>query len=96
MWASGSYLIIMFAAAMLALIRGFVVAGILDVASFGLYATILATGMFLSASVSFGEIDRTINSFPRIWMVARLRRSVIDQAESSAFVMLFRVGARGP
>ena len=92
MWVSGKYIVIMSVAAMLALIRGFVVAGILDVASFGLYATILATGMFLSALVSFGEIERTIKSFPRLWMVEHHRRSVIDQADKSAFVMLFRAG----
>lgn len=92
MWVNGRYLVIMSAAAMLALIRGFVVAGILDVASFGLYAAILATGMFSSAFVSFGEIERTIKRFPRLWLVEHHRYSVIDQADKSAFVMLFRAG----
>lgn len=90
MWASSRYIGVMSFAAMLALLRGFAIAGILDIASFGLYATILATGMFLSALVSFGEIERTIKSFPRLWMVEGLRRTVVDQADKSARVMVLR------
>jgi len=89
-WASGKYITTMLFAAMIALIRGFVVAGILDVASFGLYATVLATGMFLSTLVSFGEVERTVKSFPRLWMVETLRRSVVERADRSAMRMLIR------
>ncbi len=90
MWASSKYIAIMSLAAILALIRGFAVAGILDVASFGLYATVLAAGMFLSALVSFGEIERTVKSFPRLWMVETLRRSVVERADKSAVRMIIR------
>lgn len=90
MWASSKYIGVMSFAAMLALLRGFAVAGILDIASFGLYATILATGMYMSVVVSFGEIERTIKSFPRLWMVEKFRRTVVDRADKSAEVMVLR------
>lgn len=90
MWASSRYIVIMSFAAMIALVRGFIVAGILDLPSFGLYATIVAVGMFSSALVSFGEIERTIKTFPRLWVVERHRRSVVDRADESAWVIILR------
>lgn len=90
MWAISRYIVIMSFAAMIALVRGFIVAGILDLPSFGLYATIVAVGMFSSALVSFGEIERTIKTFPRLWVVERHRRSVVDRADESAGVMILR------
>lgn len=92
MWASSRYILIMSFAAMIALARGFIVAGVLDVPSFGLYATIVAVGMFSSALVSFGEIERTIKTFPRLWVVERHRRSVVDRTDESARVMILRAG----
>jgi len=93
MWSSSRYVVIMSFAAMIALVRGFIVAGILELFSFGLYATIVAVGMFSSALVSFGEIERTIKTFPRLWVEERHRRSVVDRADKSAWVMILRAAA---
>ncbi len=67
----GWYLFLMAFASGISLLRGFFVAGLLDPASFGRYATIVATGMFFSSILSFGETERTIKIFPRLWVEGR-------------------------
>jgi O-antigen/teichoic acid export membrane protein len=91
-FADSRYIVIMSFAAMIALVRGFIVAGILDLTSFGLYATVVAVGMFSSAIVSFGEIERTLKIFPRLWVLEGYRRSVVERADESAWVMILRAG----
>ena len=89
--ASGRYVSIMAIAAGLSLVRGFFVAGILDLSSFGLYVTVVAVGMFSSLLVSFGETERTLKAFPRFW-VARHCNEVIKRAEQSSKLMIRRAG----
>lgn len=79
-------------AAGVALVRGFFVAGILDVPSFGLYVTLVAAGMFSSVLISFGENERTIKIFPRLWVGQRHRGEMIRQADRSCQFMMFRAG----
>lgn len=93
MWNSSRYIVVMSLAAAIALVRGFFVAGILDLPSFGLYATVLAAGMFSSTLLSFGEIERTIKSFPRLWIVEHHRASMLEQVDKSLLIMVRRAGA---
>jgi O-antigen/teichoic acid export membrane protein len=57
---------LMLAAAGMSLVRGFVVAGLLDPEDFTRYAVAVATGTFLSNFLSFGLIEGTIKQFPRM------------------------------
>lgn len=90
--ATFSYFSIMAIAALIALIRGFLVAGMLDVPSFGSYATIVAAGMFTSAIISFGEIEQTLKTYPRLWLTESDRRYVIKHSDKSSKRIIRRVG----
>ncbi|CAN4272298.1 hypothetical protein MCEMSEM29_01151 [Methylophilaceae bacterium] len=90
LWSSGRYLAMMTFAAGIALVRGFFLAGILDATSFGLYVSIVAAGMFSSLLISFGENERTIKKFPRIWASQNNHGVMISQSDKSAKAMILR------
>lgn len=52
--------------AALGLVRGFAVAAILSAAGFGIYATLLAVGVFLAPLFGFGQVELTRKIFPRL------------------------------
>ncbi|WP_193749153.1 hypothetical protein [Sphingopyxis sp. C-1] len=56
----------MLGAAGITMLRMVVAASFLPVQDFGTYATIAATGAFLSSILSFGTIEGTIKNFPRM------------------------------
>jgi hypothetical protein len=92
LWVNARYILIMAVAAGVALVRGFFVAGILDVPSFGLYVTFVAAGMFSSVLLSFGENEKTIKNFPRLWVGQHLRSEVTRLADKSCQLMISRAG----
>lgn len=55
-------------ASAITLVRGFVVAALLDPAAFGPYVAIVAAGTFASNILSFGLVEATWKSFPRLWI----------------------------
>lgn len=83
----------MIGASVLTFLRMTVVAVLLPIGDFGLYATVIATGAFLAGPLSFGIIEGTIKSFPRlvaqdlnermladarsIWRIAAMRALVL-------------------
>jgi hypothetical protein len=89
-WNISLYISVMTLASGLSLVRGFFVAGLLDLPSFGLYATIVATGMFFASLVSFGEIERTIKAFPRLWVECQFNE-VLKRTDRSAKKLFGRV-----
>jgi hypothetical protein len=89
-WDISLYISVMTLASGFSLARGFFVAGLLDLSSFGLYATIVAMGMFFASLVSFGEIERTIKAFPRLWIECRYNE-VIKRTDRSVKKLFGRV-----
>lgn len=63
---SALFLMVMLGAAGITMLRMVVAASFLPVTDFGAYATIAATGAFLSSILSFGAIEATIKNFPRM------------------------------
>lgn len=63
---SALFLVTMLGAAGITMLRMVVAASFLPVRDFGTYATIAATGAFLSSILSFGTIEATIKNFPRM------------------------------
>lgn len=63
---SALFLVVMLGAAGITMLRMVVAASFLPVQDFGTYATIAATGAFLSSILSFGTIEGTIKNFPRM------------------------------
>jgi len=57
---------VMIAASALTFLRMTAVALLLPIADFALYATVVAAGAFLAGPLSFGSIEATIKSFPRL------------------------------
>ncbi|MEC5383756.1 hypothetical protein VSX64_23760, partial [Aurantimonas sp. C2-6-R+9] len=77
-------------AAVLTLARGFILAVILDVEGFGIYAIVASVGLFASNVLSFGRIEGFMKSFPRLWLAGQ-RRSVVASADRA----LLDVSLRG-
>jgi O-antigen/teichoic acid export membrane protein len=90
LWGGASYISVMAVAAGISFIRGLFVAAILDVPSFGMYATFIAAGMFSSMLLSFGENEQTIKNFPRLWASNFLRVEIKKRADFSCRIMSFR------
>jgi hypothetical protein len=90
----GWYMSLMSLASAISLLRGFFVAGLLDVSSFGRYATLVATGMFFSSLLSFGEIEKTIKFFPRLWLSGH-HFEVLKATDKSVKVLFSRVALIG-
>lgn len=63
---SALFLVVMLGAAATTMLRMVVAAWQLPVADFAIYATVAATGAFLSTILSFGTIEATIKNFPRL------------------------------
>lgn len=57
---------VMIGASALTFLRMTAVALLLPIADFALYATVVAAGAFLAGPLSFGRIEATIKSFPRL------------------------------
>lgn len=64
--ANRLFFLLMAASSSLALLRGFVLAGILPVDGFGRYAMLFAIGTFAASLLSFGMIERSFKRFPRL------------------------------
>jgi O-antigen/teichoic acid export membrane protein len=62
------YLALMATAAVVSLIRGFVVAALLPPEDFAVYAVAVALGALLANFLSFGLIEGTVKQFPRLVM----------------------------
>lgn len=63
---SAVFLGVMIVASVLSFLRVVAVAGQLQTQGFAIYATITATGAFLSSLISFGSVEATIKRFPRL------------------------------
>jgi O-antigen/teichoic acid export membrane protein len=62
------FFLMMGGGAILGLLRGFAVAGILTASGFGYYATLLAVGVFLAPLFGFGQIEVTRKVYPRLFV----------------------------
>lgn len=69
----GGYMAMMGIGAVLGILRGFVLAGILPASGFGLYAAIVAVGLFLAPLIGLGQIEDMRKRFPRLWVEGRIR-----------------------
>lgn len=78
---SGIFFATMALASAISLLRGFVVAGVLDPAAFGTYVVIVAAGTFGSNLLSFGRVEATWKEFPRLW-IAGERQQVRERADA--------------
>jgi len=83
------YILIMLIASTISLLRGFVVAGILNLSSFGSYATIIGIGIFSSLLLSSGKTERTYKMFPRYWSENN-HSKIIGQADKTAKLIVIR------
>ena len=54
-------------ASAITLLRGFVVAALLPIEDFGIYAVLVAIGAFSSSLLGLGQIEGTMKAFPRAW-----------------------------
>lgn len=79
-------------AAVLTLARGFILAVILDVEGFGIYAIVASVGLFASNVLSFGRIEGFMKSFPRLWMAGQ-RQSVVASADRALLDVSLRAVA---
>jgi len=78
------FLVMMGGAAGLSLVRGFILAVLLDVEGFGTYAIVASVGLFASNILSFGRIEGFMKSFPRLWMEGQ-RRAVVKNSDRALF-----------
>lgn len=88
------FLGVMGGASALSLARGFVVASLLDAASFGTYAVTVALGAFCSIILSAGRVEQTQKTYPRLWAEGR-QREVLKQADRTAWVVVLRAVVLG-
>ena len=85
----GWYISIMSLASITSLLRGFLIAELLSLVDFGRYVTIVATGMFFSTILSFGETEKTIKLFPRLWIEGRFDK-IVENTDKSAYKLIAR------
>jgi O-antigen/teichoic acid export membrane protein len=64
--ANRLFFLLMAGSSTLALLRGFVLAGVLPVDGFGRYAMVFAIGTFAASLLSFGMVERSFKRFPRL------------------------------
>lgn len=83
------FLALMALASAISLLRGFVVAGLLDAGSFGVYATVFAAGTFSSLLVSGGRVELTQKTYPRLWSDGQ-HAALLDSADRCARVLVLR------
>ena len=65
-WARGLYLVSMVGGAALSMARGFLVAALLAVADFGMFAIFVAIVAFVSPLIGLGQIEECRKRFPRL------------------------------
>lgn len=73
-----AFLLTMLGASALTFLRMTVVALLLPIGDFALYATVIATGAFLAGPLSFGAVEGTIKAFPRLVSEGREGRMLSD------------------
>ena len=76
-----SFLLIMGLSSAVTLLRGFVLAAILDIGDFGLYAVTIGSVAFCGILVSVGSIEATWKVFPRLW-VRGLESRIVQQSRA--------------
>ena len=70
-FGSLTFIGIMLGAAGLSMVRILIVAAMLPKLDFGIYAAVTSTGAFLGSFVSFGSIEGTVKTFPRLIMIGQ-------------------------
>jgi O-antigen/teichoic acid export membrane protein len=90
---SAVFLAVMVGASGLTLLRMGVVAALLPLSAFATYAMITATGAFLSSIISFGAVEATIKSFPKL--VEQGRPDLLRAQSWRIFMVLARRAAIG-
>jgi hypothetical protein len=85
------FLALMALASAISLLRGFAVAGLLDAASFGIYATVFAAGTFGSLLVSGGRVELTQKTYPRLWSDGQ-HAALLGSVDRGARVLVLRAG----
>lgn len=68
----GGYMAMMGIGAVLGILRGFVLAGILPASEFGFYAAVVAVGLFVAPLIGLGQIEGMRKRFPRLWVEGRV------------------------
>lgn len=58
----------------LTLLRGFLVASLVPLQDFGLFAILIAIGIFCSTLLGLGQIEGTMKAFPRAWSIGQARQ----------------------
>jgi hypothetical protein len=76
--ANRIFFILMALSSALALLRGFALAGVLTVDSFGRYAMLFAIGTFGASLLSFGMIERSYKRFPRLCADGHLATALVE------------------
>jgi O-antigen/teichoic acid export membrane protein len=76
--------------AALSLLRGFIAAAILAAADFGLYAVVIAIGMFGSSLLGLGKVEEMRKAFPRLFVEGRIS-SILTMADRVNFMLARRV-----
>lgn len=70
------YFAVMGLSSLLTLMRSVVLALVLAVNDFGVYAMAVALGAFVANAISFGRIEATLKQFPRLWHDGRSDETV--------------------
>lgn len=83
------FLALMALASAISLLRGFALAGLLDAASFGIYATVFAAGTFSSLLVSGGRVELTQKTYPRMWSDGQ-HAALLGSVDRGARVLVLR------
>lgn len=87
----GGYMAMMGIGAVLGVLRGFVLAGILPADNFGFYAAVVAVGLFVAPLIGLGQIEEMRKRFPRLWVDGRFRE-ITPIADRLMSIMATRAG----
>lgn len=87
--ASRRFFGLMGVASAVSLTRGFAIAALLDPASFGTYAVVVASGAFGSTLISAGRVEQTMKSYPRLW-VNGAHGEVVARSDATAGLLIRR------
>jgi hypothetical protein len=85
----GRFFAAMSVASAFSLLRGFVLAGLLEPTEFGAYAILVAVGVFASNLLGFGRIEATRKNFSRLWLVGQAKQ-VLQDSDRLASTLAFR------